>query len=145
MFGVYFTRTSYRRPITAIRVRHGNRNRDWIDKNDENGNGYLLFESSFSNIHIDLQDVKEAYECCSGIKNPDLKCSCYQQFGVDGKMAEKYYKKMENLEEVYYRTTRIEKEEDKKKKQTKPIKHISKWFKFGFETEKGYDDDEDDY
>jgi hypothetical protein len=160
MFGSYFTSTAYRRPITSIRVRHGNRNRAWMDKNnyDEDSNdydnykGYLLFKSKFSNIPIYLQDVKEAYECCSGIKNPDLKCSCYQQFGVDGKMAEKYYKKMEKMEETYYHNVKVEneednkKEKDKEKKQTKQIKQTRqfyKWFNFGFKAEKGYDDEEE--
>jgi len=146
MFGITFTRTVYRRP-TVFRVRHGNRNQAWMDKNDRDDyNGYLIFESKFSNIPIELQDVKEAYECCTSIKNTDLKCSCYQQFGVDGKMAEKYFKKMEKMEETYHINTKMVKKEDTKKKQSKQTRQsrqFYKWFTFGMGTEKEYDDEED--
>jgi len=147
MFGIAFANTLHMRPKTALYVRHGNRNQAWMDKNDRDDyNGYLIFESKFSNIPIELQDVKEAYECCTSIKNSDLKCSCYHQFGVDGKMAEKYFKKMEKMEETYHINTKMVKKEDTKKKQSKQTRQsrqFYKWFTFGMGTEKEYDDEED--
>jgi len=63
--------------------------------------GYLLFQSQDVKVPITLLDVRDALDCCSGILNEQMKSACYLQFGVDGKMAEKYYRKLEKMEKLY--------------------------------------------
>lgn len=88
-------------------VRHGNRNRDWDTNNNHNQNhmygydGYLLFQSEEVKVPITLAEVRDAVESCSGILNEQMKDACYLYFGVNGKMAEKYYSKMERMEKLY--------------------------------------------
>lgn len=141
-------------------ARHGNRNRDWFKRNndhhadrdnqsDENMNeqnkknkkntemnvSYLLFESKLTDTKyretpISLYDVRDAMECCCMIKNDKMRYECYHQFGVDGKMAEKYFKQIERMERQYEKTE----EHLKQKKQVMPFKNdkkaLRKWFHF---------------
>lgn len=100
--------------------------------------GYLLFQSQDVKVPITLMDVRDAVDCCSGILNDQMKASCYLQFGVDGKMAEKYYRKMEKMEKLYMVMNDPENpkcDEDvappKMKQKKKPKKGLfGKWFIF---------------
>ncbi len=134
MIGLTFTRTAIigkrSRASIACYVNRSNESLDWdnIDKYDR---GYLIFRSETIKTSVTLQDVKDAYECCSGIMNDQMKESCYLQFGVDSKMAEKYFKKVESMETLYFM-----KDEDNDTKKAKPKNKNNvtrKWFRFGNE------------
>lgn len=95
---------------TKVRTSHicygksKNRKDDWPIHNNSNNEGYLLFQAKnipLKGNHISLYDVRDAVECCSGILNEHMRNECYIQFGVDGKMAEKYYKHIERMERQY--------------------------------------------
>lgn len=100
---------------------------------------YLLFQTKSQEIKdnpISLYDVRDAIECCSIIKNDQMRYDCYHQFGVDGRMAEKYFKHVEKMERQYEKVD----EEMKKKKQNDTNVHpkiyknnkkaLRKWFHF---------------
>ena len=135
MFSITLKKSVSKKNSHTCFARHGNGNRNnykqFGSKYDED-NGYLIFQSKDMKISIDLQDVHEAYECCSGITNDNMKETCYLQFGVDGKMAEKYFKKMKSMEDLYYKQWAYksydENTKDNKKKNGKGM--FRKWFKF---------------
>lgn len=79
------------------RARHGKN--DWFKYDRKHS--YMLFESRVQKNPVSLYDVRDAVECCSSIPDERLKSGCYHQFGVDGKMAEKYYKHIERMEREY--------------------------------------------
>jgi hypothetical protein len=84
-----------------------NRGYDWrIYDEDENNNdkSYILFQSKnvpLKDNPLTINDVRDAVECCSGILNERMRNECYVQFGVDGNMAEKYYKHIVGMERQY--------------------------------------------
>lgn len=128
-------------------ARHGNKNRNWFKRNEDDDDrdkkseyfdknvSYLLFESKMTDAKyrgtpISLYDVRDAMECCCMIKNDKMRYECYHQFGVDGKMAEKYFKQIERMEREYEKSE----EHLKHKKQVMPFKNdkkaLRKWFHF---------------
>ena len=116
---------------------NNNQNSKYFGSKFDQDNGYLLFQSDDIKVPINLQDVREAYECCSGIANDSLKATCYRQFGVDGKMAEKYFKKIKNMEDLYYKQWEYRSYDENSKEKKKNDKGMfRKWFKF----EKDFDE-----
>lgn len=79
-------------------ARHGSNNH-WFRY--DRHHSYMMFESKISKNAVSLYDVRDAIECCSSILDNRLKNTCYDQFGVDGKMAEKYYNDVERMEREY--------------------------------------------
>ena len=77
-------------------------------------NGYLIFQSPSARTFVTLNDAKDACECCSDIVDKELRAACYNQFGVDGVMVEKYLVHLERMERMYHK-----KQEKKKKKQAR--------------------------
>lgn len=147
MIGFTTSKISSRFTFHTCYARHSNKNRDRFKENDDNENqnkknqyfdknvSYLLFETKMTGIEnrgtpISLYDVRDAMECCCMIKNDEKRYECYHQFGVDGKMAEKYFKYVERLEREYKKSE----EHLKHKKQTMPFKNdkktLRKWFHF---------------
>lgn len=143
-------------PSVVCRARNRRKNERKYDDDDDDddqyyNHNYRIFQSNVSKTQITLSDVKDAIDCCSTILDDRMKCSCYQQFGVDGKMAEKYYKKVEGMERQYHieaidepyisiSISRSEKK-DNRKATKKPIR---KWFMFEAINDNDNDNDNDD-
>ena len=146
------TATSTATPSVVCRARNRRKNEHKYDDDDDqyHNHNYSIFQSNVSKTQITLSDVKDAIDCCSTILDDRMKCSCYQQFGVDGKMAEKYYKKVEGMERQYHieaidepyisiSISRSEKK-DTRKATKKPNR---KWFMFEAINDKDNDNDND--
>lgn len=88
--------------------------------------GYVLLRSPHVNTPVSLQDARDAVDCCSGILNDQMKASCYNQFGVDGKMAEKYLGEIERMERQYMSQSNTHIPPFPRNKKNK-----KKWFGFG--------------
>lgn len=140
---------SARRPDVKCHERHGNRQSNPLHPDDDNG--YMIFKSSTAKHSITLYDVQDAYECCSTILNDQMKEACYLQFGVDGKMAEKYLNTVKLMEDMYSDPD-LDYEPNEKKKKSEPLRLAEdiffkredknpkqpkqpkrKWFKFGID------------
>ena len=127
MFGITLSRpVVFRKHGISHAIGHSNN--DDEKKKDYNADSYLLFKAKFypadKDPVISIYDVRDAYENCSVIINERMKCDCYLQFGIDGEMAEKYYKHVERMERQY------EMPDDPIPTRNINLKNNKKWFPF---------------
>ena len=68
---------------------------------------------SYMHYTINIQEARDAYECCSFVKGDDNKRDCYLSFGVDKDATERYLQIVENYEQLYQYNTYIPNQMDK--------------------------------
>ncbi|CAG9467819.1 unnamed protein product [Pedinophyceae sp. YPF-701] len=60
-----------------------------------------IFESVPPRGEVQIQDARDAFECCSCIKDEQGKTACYAQFGTNARTVEAYLPYVERMEYLF--------------------------------------------